>query len=967
MTLQTGDNSLRCRLMKCRIVGILAAASTFVVTSTFAGIGLPAGPVSAAPAGNDQVVAFVVRGVGNGHGRGLSQWGAYGRAVNGGQSWQTILDAYYGGTTLADHSLSSTIRVRLLGSDDATTAGVISASGTASWNGSATNYASLYAIETGQQGHFDVWSASTPDCPGAAVPWTLVGDNIAGPIVFSTSEDQTAALAGSVLGLCQPTGAVTHYRGTIEIFDISGVNRVVNQLDVENYLRGVVPKEVSASWGAAGNRAGMNALRAQAVAARSFGLSQNRYSYAKTCDSSSCQVYGGAATRATSSFNPTSVEQPNSDMAIAETAGKVRLKNGVVVSTEFSASNGPRTAGGAFPPVDDPWDDVPTNPNHRWTRIIDADDVRALYGLATANGVVTAHDSGSQYDGIWANEVRLGNGATESAWNFRNAFALPSPGFELIPVRRTTTSATGFALIGDSVGESVAGTETSVFRSLVDGVHASQMFDAKSSRRTQGGTVLPDGVGAAGLVPLGTDLVIVELGYNDDSAAMPGRIDAVMAVLRQRGVGDVAWVNLSERRPQFAATNVALNAAMLRWSELTVLDWESASDDVAADRWYSDNVHLTSTGRAEFSLWLREVVLGRSGRPVVPSVPLWIPVLGRGGVPTSGVVGVALNVTAVNPVAPGWLRVWPCGSPEPTTSSVNFMQAGAVEPNGVVVPIDSTGAVCVKTLATTDVIVDVAAWFVSGLRPATGRLLDTREGLARVLPGTPLKVNVLNQFGVPAAGAVGVALNVTAVNPVAPGHLRVWSCGSPEPETSSVNYMRAGAVEPNGVVVPVDQSGDVCISSLVETDVVVDVAGWFDSGLKPATGRLFDTRDSARVMPGVPLRVDVLNRFGVPATGAIGVALNVTAVNPVAAGYLRVWPCASPEPETSSVNYMRAGAVEPNGVVVPVIGTGEVCVSSLVETDVVVDVAGWFDSGVRGASGARIVDTRYGVGPIPGR
>ena len=63
------------------------------------------------------------------------------------------------------------------------------------------------------------------------------------------------------------------------------------------------------------------------------------------------------------------------------------------------------------------------------------------------------------------------------------------------------------------------------------------------------------------------------------------------------------------------------------------------------------------------------------------------------------------------------------------------------------------------------------------------------------------------------------------------------------------------------------------------------------------------------------MRVPGLDRFGVPASGVKGVALNVTAVNPADAGWLRVWPCGSPEPSTSSVNYALAGAVEPNAVV----------------------------------------------------
>src|SRR3954451_13923821 len=399
---------------------------------------------------------------------------------------------------------------------------------------------------------------------------------------------------------------------------------------------------------------------------------------------------------------------------------------------------------------------------------------------------------------------------------------------------------------------------------------------------------------------------------------------------------------------------------------MVMFDWESASDDAAGNRWFADNVHLTATGRSEFALFVHDRLLplvgGTSARTVVPGSPLHVPVLNRFGVPASGVKGVALNVTAVNPAGAGWLRVWPCGSPEPSTSSVNYAFAGAVEPNAVVVPVDSTGEVCVGTMTPTEVVVDVSGWFSSGLESAAGRLVDTRDdGPARsVVPGSPLHVAVLNRFGVPASGVKGVALNVTAVNPAGAGWLRVWPCGSPEPSTSSVNYAFAGAVEPNAVVVPVDSTGEVCVGTMTPTEVVVDVSGWFSSGLESAAGRLVDTRDDGparSVVPGSPLHVPVLNRFGVPASGVKGVALNVTAVNPADAGWLRVWPCGSPEPSTSSVNYAFAGAVEPNAVVVPVDATGEVCVGTMTPTEVVVDVSGWFSSGLESAAG-RLVDTR---------
>ena len=110
----------------------------------------------------------------------------------------------------------------------------------------------------------------------------------------------------------------------------------------------------------------------------------------------------------------------------------MRWPDGRITSTEFSASNGPRTAGGAFPPVDDPADDVPGNPLHRWTRQVDAAAVAARYGVGELQAAVTERDPSSPYDGIWGNRIRLQGSAGSvvvSALDFRNAFGLPSHGF----------------------------------------------------------------------------------------------------------------------------------------------------------------------------------------------------------------------------------------------------------------------------------------------------------------------------------------------------------------------------------------------------------------------------------------------------------------------------------------------------------------------------------------------------------
>jgi peptidoglycan hydrolase-like amidase len=806
--------------------------AAIIASTSIVAISVGSTPVQAASGEPDEVVALLVEGVGNGHGRGMSQWGAYGRAVNGGQTWQQILDAYYGGTVLGD-APDDQASVRLVGFDGVSTLGVMSTASNLRWNNDTTNYRSLYAQHVSGS-TYRLFGSSSQACPGAAalvvpdgplargasgdavsqlqrvldrfgysvgpidgsfgnltetavrsfqsdenltqtgiwnsveatrartrlatmtgsVSWTDLGTTT-GPVRFTSTVNQSSSAASAVIGVCSPSGTVTHYRGFVELLrDTQGNHRTVNTVTIENYLRGVVPREVSASWGSAGDGRGMHALRAQAVAARSYALSQNRYSYAKTCDTTACQAYGGAARRSSATAGPSVLEHPLTDQAIADTAGKVRRRsNGSLVSTEYSASNGPRTAGGAFPAIDDPLDDVAANPNHRWTRIIDARSVANRYGTGTLTVSATEPDPGltaQGISGIWASRVRLTGSSkniTVDAWSFRGAYGLPSPGYTVRAITRDVVSNDSFALIGDSVGASVTSVSGAPLPVLLDGVFASTRYDAVASRCTVGTCIGGnDGVRAARNVPQGTDLVVVQLGYNDATLDAP-KIDQVMSELRSRGVGTVAWVNLSERRTSrgYGAHNAALSAAASRWNELLVLDWNAASSGAQRNRWFSDDVHLTTTGRAEFSQWLRERIVELANgaprpRQVVPSSPLRVKVAGVAGVPAAGEVSaVSLNVTATGAGRRGFVTVWPCGSPRPVASNLNFLPGQSVA-NAVLAPVDATGEVCLYAHDAVDLVVDVSGWFVragdgSGLSTRVPeRIVDTRIGLGPI-PG----------------------------------------------------------------------------------------------------------------------------------------------------------------------------------------------------------------------------------------
>jgi hypothetical protein len=93
------------------------------------------------------------------------------------------------------------------------------------------------------------------------------------------------------------------------------------------------------------------------------------------------------------------------------------------------------------------------------------------------------------------------------------------------------------------------------------------------------------------------------------------------------------------------------------------------------------------------------------------------------------------------------------------------------------------------------------------------------------------------------------------------------------------------------------------------------------------------------------------------------VTINLTAVLPVGAGFVRVYPCGTPSSTTiSSINF-APGDVRANTVVTPVSSTGRICLRSNVDVDVAVDLLGHFTAGAgdefQPLKPVRLLDTRY--------
>ena len=363
--------------------------------------------------------------------------------------------------------------------------------------------------------------------------------------------------------------------------------------------------------------------------------------------------------------------------------------------------------------------------------------------------------------------------------------------------------------------------------------------------------------------------------------------------------------------------------------------------------------------------------LNEASGAVGPGQTLRVPVLGRAGlvVPSSGVSAVVLNVTAVAPTASGHARVYPTGEALPNTSNVNFT-AGQTIPNLVVAKVGSDGSVSIYNAAGyTHFVVDVAGYFpdVSGYSSLSpSRLVDTRsdgvtvdhevQATGAVGAAQSLQVPVLNRGGVPASGVSAVVLNVTAISPTSGGYAAVYPKGESPPNASNLNFT-AGKTIPNLVIAKVGADGSVSIFNAAgNTHFAVDVMGYFPevSGYTPLSPlRLADTRSGFQTVDHLieatgpvgsaqTLRVPVLGRGGVPASGVTAVVVNVTAVAPTAGGHLRVYPTGEALPNTSNVNF-TAGTTIPNSVIAKVGADGSISIYNAAgNTHVIVDVAGWF-------------------------
>ena len=275
--------------------------------------------------GRGAAVNVTISGRGFGHGKGLSQYGALGRA-RAGHDYGEIVRHYYPGTRWG--TAAGAVKVLITG--DTTNDVVVG----------PRSGLTVRSLGTGR-----TWTLPARRDGQAVKRWRVtpasghrstVGYRTGAWHVWRTvTGDAQFAAGGAPVRLYKAGGSV-EYRGTLRSASASGTGMdrdTVNIVPLDSYLRGVVPQEVPALWPAA-------AVRAQAVAARTYAAYERAHRSGRfdLYDDTRSQVYGGL-----------DAEHPSSDAAVKATARKVLTYQGSAAFTQFSASNGGYSVAGAFP------------------------------------------------------------------------------------------------------------------------------------------------------------------------------------------------------------------------------------------------------------------------------------------------------------------------------------------------------------------------------------------------------------------------------------------------------------------------------------------------------------------------------------------------------------------------------------------------------------------------------------------
>jgi hypothetical protein len=231
--------------------------------------------------------------------------------------------------------------------------------------------------------------------------------------------------------------------------------------------------------------------------------------------------------------------------------------------------------------------------------------------------------------------------------------------------------------------------------------------------------------------------------------------------------------------------------------------------------------------------------LGLTGK-FVAGTPRKIQVAGVAGLPSSGVVAVTGNITAIRPTAKGYVFLSPTPTGAPGSSTVNF-PAGDIRANNVVVPVADDGTLAAVYIAAAganvDLVLDITGYFIASggaeyhtLAPV--RLLDSRYGTGLAGPfaaNIAKTLTVWGTGGVP-TGAIAIAANLTVTQQTVGGFAAMGPAIDASTQFSNLNFP-VGDNRANMATVPLSGGGQLSLIYVAQSgataQLILDVSGYY--------------------------------------------------------------------------------------------------------------------------------------------
>jgi SpoIID/LytB domain protein len=269
-------------------------------------------------------------GRGYGHGVGLNQYGARGRALAG-QTADQILAAYFEGTRLSTTDPLRTVRVLLMAGFRSVSSAPLRIYG----RGGPWTIAGIAATFPADA-QLRLWRTTRTVDGSATTTWHLRVLAADGTVLRSSTVSGKVvvrpASAATSLQLFSKPSSYDTYRGRLKVVLKPSTANVVNHVPLDDYVRGVLPAEMPASWP-------REALAAQAVAARSYAVRRLHPGTGSfdLYDDTRSQVYRGLE-----------VERSKTSAIIDRAPGAILVKGSRVVNAFYHSTGGGATEDNEF-------------------------------------------------------------------------------------------------------------------------------------------------------------------------------------------------------------------------------------------------------------------------------------------------------------------------------------------------------------------------------------------------------------------------------------------------------------------------------------------------------------------------------------------------------------------------------------------------------------------------------------------